>query len=97
MMSSNEPISILSGGAVASCSGDARITSALRKLGGCAAIVVAKLREVAPYAAIELVLPGGSVIALLLWFYRRRKKDRADSPFDWPRSRAFGAARNLAA
>lgn len=25
------------------------------------------------YALIELVLPGGSVMALLLWLYRRRK------------------------
>jgi hypothetical protein len=33
------------------------------------AIVVAKLREFAPYAAI-LVLPGGSVMALGLWLYR---------------------------
>jgi hypothetical protein len=31
------------------------------------------LREFAPYAAIELLLPGGSLMALLLWFYRRRK------------------------
>jgi hypothetical protein len=35
--------------------------------------VVAKLKVLAPYAAIELVLPGGSVMALLLWLYRRRK------------------------
>jgi hypothetical protein len=38
------------------------------------AVVVAKLRDLAPYAAIELVLPGGSLIALLLWLYRRQKK-----------------------
>ena len=31
-----------------------------------------KCRELAPYAAIELILPGGSLIALVLWFYRRR-------------------------
>jgi hypothetical protein len=35
--------------------------------------MAAKLRGLAPYAAIELILPGGSVIALLLWLYRRRK------------------------
>jgi hypothetical protein len=29
------------------------------------------LREIGPYAAIELILPGGSLIALLLWFCRR--------------------------
>ncbi|MGH3428654.1 MAG: hypothetical protein ACRDQZ_13980 [Mycobacteriales bacterium] len=32
------------------------------------------LRELGPYAAIELVLPGGSLLALLLWLYRRRWK-----------------------
>jgi hypothetical protein len=38
-----------------------------------AAAVVAKLRELAPYAAMELVLPGGSLMALGLWLYRRQK------------------------
>lgn len=31
------------------------------------------LRAIGPYAAIELLLPGGSVIALFLWWYRRRE------------------------
>jgi hypothetical protein len=35
--------------------------------------IVAKLREFAAYAAI-LMLPGGSVMAALLWFYRRQKR-----------------------
>jgi hypothetical protein len=35
--------------------------------------VIAMLKELAPYAAIELLLPGGSLMALTLWFYRRRK------------------------
>jgi hypothetical protein len=39
-----------------------------------AAVAFATLKELAPYAAIELLLPGGSVVALTLWFYRRRKK-----------------------
>jgi hypothetical protein len=39
-----------------------------------AAAVVAKLRDLAPYALIELVLPGGSLMALLLWLYRRQRK-----------------------
>ena len=34
--------------------------------------VPALLRTVGPYAAIELLLPGGSVIALLIWLYRHR-------------------------
>jgi hypothetical protein len=32
----------------------------------------ALLRGLGPYAAIELLLPGGSVIALLIWLYRHR-------------------------
>ena len=31
------------------------------------------LRDAAPYAAIEIILPGGSLMALILWLYRRRK------------------------
>jgi hypothetical protein len=38
------------------------------------AAVVAKLREFAPYAAMELVLPGGSLMALGLWLYRRQRR-----------------------
>ena len=34
----------------------------------------AKLREFAPYAAMELVLPGGSLMALGLRLCRRQKK-----------------------
>lgn len=52
---------------------DARWTLALRPGLGYAAVVIAKLKVLAPYALIELVLPGGSVMALLLWLYRRRK------------------------
>ncbi|MHB8814392.1 MAG: hypothetical protein ACYDAE_14120 [Steroidobacteraceae bacterium] len=33
--------------------------------------LVALLRELGPYLAIELILPGGSLIALVLWFCRR--------------------------
>jgi len=32
----------------------------------------ASLRGLGLYAAIELLLPGGSLIALLVWLYRRR-------------------------
>ena len=35
---------------------------------------LAGLRQLAPYAAIELLLPGGSLIALVLWLYRRQLK-----------------------
>jgi hypothetical protein len=51
---------------------DARRVPAPRPWLGYAAVVIAKLKVLAPYAAIELVLPGGSVIAIALWLYRRR-------------------------
>jgi hypothetical protein len=31
-------------------------------------------RDASPYLAVELLLPGGSVIALLLWLFRHRSK-----------------------
>jgi NodT family efflux transporter outer membrane factor (OMF) lipoprotein len=34
----------------------------------------AGLRELGPYAAIELLLPGGTIIAILLWLYRRHQR-----------------------
>ncbi len=36
-------------------------------------LVVVKIRAVAPYAVMELIVPGGSVMALLLWLYRRQR------------------------
>jgi hypothetical protein len=39
-----------------------------------AAAIGGKLRDLAPYAMMELILPGGSLMALLLWLYRRQKK-----------------------
>ena len=36
----------------------------------------ATLRQLAPYAAIELLLPGGSLIALVLWIYRRHVRQQ---------------------
>ena len=33
----------------------------------------ATLKALAPYAAIELILPGGTVLAILCWLYRRRR------------------------
>jgi len=52
---------------------DAGSTLALRNWGGYAAAVIVRFKALAPYALIELILPGGSVMALLLWLYRRRK------------------------
>jgi len=47
--------------------------SILKDWGRRAVAVIVGLKALAPYALIELVLPGGSVMALLLWLYRRRK------------------------
>ena len=74
MMFSVESISVFNDTPIPSCSRDVRCTPAPRKLGAHTAAVFAKLRELAPYAVIELVLPGGSLMALLLWLYRRQKK-----------------------
>lgn len=59
---------------------DARRVLALRNWGGYAAVVIARFRALAPYALIELILPGGSVMALLLWLYRRRKNEVGFGP-----------------
>jgi hypothetical protein len=34
--------------------------------------ILSKFRWLGPYLAIELLLPGGSIVALLLWTYRNR-------------------------
>ena len=47
------------------------------------------LRALAPYAAIELILPGGTLLAILCWLYRRRAA-RARTPAAHP-SRALVA------
>lgn len=61
-------------------------------------------RNASPYLAVELLLPGGSVIALLLWLYRHRFKKGAGplgmpeiGPRGWIRSLAslFGLDRGL--
>lgn len=31
-----------------------------------------KLRAVGPYLLVELIMPGGSLLALLLWLYNHR-------------------------
>jgi len=55
----------------------AEFASAPSTLAGWAARGVALVRSLGPYAAIELLLPGGSVLALLLWLYRRRQRTLA--------------------
>ena len=36
--------------------------------------IVAGARNLAPYLLIELLMPGGTVLALLLWLKARRRK-----------------------
>jgi hypothetical protein len=38
------------------------------------------LKEFAPYAAIELLLPGGSILAILCWLYRKRQVASHSAP-----------------
>jgi hypothetical protein len=38
------------------------------------ATIAGPLRELAPYAAIGLIVPGGSLIALAMWAYRHRSR-----------------------
>jgi len=56
--------------------------------------VLALLKDLGPYAAIELVLPGGSLIALALWMYSRHKAGKPLLPF---RLRVMPAVALLAA
>lgn len=45
----------------------------LRRLAACA-------KTLGPYAAIELLLPGGTLVVLALWLYRRHRSARATIP-----------------
>jgi hypothetical protein len=49
----------------------------MKKLSGLWMRGLTGARELGPYAAVELLLPGGSVIAVLLWLYRRYKRTPA--------------------
>jgi hypothetical protein len=76
MMSSPKSKPVLDAKLESDCSRQALGTRAPRKLSVHAASIVAVLRDLAPYALIELVLPGGSLMALLLWLYRRPRQAR---------------------
>jgi hypothetical protein len=74
---------------------------AVRNWSGSTAAVIVRLKALAPYALIELVLPGGSLMALLLWLYRRRKNGIGFGPLSvkwlsfsrWMTVRGTGAVR----
>jgi hypothetical protein len=74
MMFASEFTATFNAGMESSGSRDPQCRTAPRKLSAYTTAVVAKLRDLAPYAAMEVVLPGGSLMALLLWLYRRQKR-----------------------
>jgi hypothetical protein len=39
--------------------------------------IIGIVRRLGPYAAIEIVLPGGSLVVLLLWLIRRHRDMRS--------------------
>jgi hypothetical protein len=86
MMSASEPTATFATRLVSNRGRDEHCRAAPRMVSAYVAAVVAKLRDLAPYAAIELLVPGGSLMALLLWLYRQRKKSVvfSDSPDTLP-------------
>ena len=36
--------------------------------------IISAAREASPYLLVELILPGGTLIAILLWLYRHRSR-----------------------
>ena len=49
----------------------------LQQWGGVPSWIAQRLRAFGPYVVIELLLPGGTLISLLLYLYRRRGSARA--------------------
>lgn len=39
--------------------------------------MVSAVRTMGPYVALELIVPGGTMLSLLLWYTRRRRAQRA--------------------
>ena len=72
MMSASESAPTLLSWLVFNPNRDVQSVRARRMRRGGPAAIAARLRELAPYAAI-LVIPGGSLMALLLWVYRRKR------------------------
>jgi hypothetical protein len=61
---------------------------------------VLALRKFGPYALLELVMPGGTILALLLYLYRHRREAGAGCRQPYERAanavgRWFGAYRSI--
>lgn len=54
---------------------DAAMTAAIHAPG--IRHIIGIVRRLGPYAAIEIVLPGGSLVVLLLWLFRQHKDMRS--------------------
>ena len=61
-----------------------RLEPMARRLGAYLEPAVAKLRRFAPYALLIAVVPGGALLALLLWFHRRPQKAPASAILRMP-------------
>lgn len=72
MMSASESTPTLSSWLVFNPNRDGQHGTAPRMRSGHRTAVGVKLQELAPYAAI-LILPGGSLLALVFWLYRRTR------------------------
>jgi hypothetical protein len=57
---------------------DGRWRQLPRTLYAAIARVVGSIRSLGPYLAIELIMPGGSIIALALWTYRNPSAARGN-------------------
>jgi hypothetical protein len=57
----------------------ANVTLTLSRLGAPAWVMrsVTVIKALGPYAAIEILLPGGTLIAIGLWLYRHYRKRKA--------------------
>jgi hypothetical protein len=53
--------------------------------------IIAGGRAIGPYGAIELLMPGGSLIALLLWIYRVHHSATDLSACETPCAESAGA------
>jgi hypothetical protein len=49
------------------------VANNFRALAGRMRVMWGIIRQFAPYAAVELLLPGGTILAILFWLYRRRQ------------------------
>jgi hypothetical protein len=73
MMSTSESTPTLISWLLFNPSRDARHAKAPRMRSSYTGSLVTRIRELAPYGGI-LILPGGSLMALLWWIYRRKKR-----------------------